>query len=156
VENMNLTPWKSKYLRTSWGNESMLIVASVWDWTRPAENCWRGMLYNYTQAMWEDKLPPNPNKGGDPIVCGTPFHAEGDDGWTLWEPTEYFGCPTIASVKSYNIKVQLASGWTSLANRPTSQRGGSLQCWNSFTYTWVQDDTPIVGPEFNWRARTPN
>lgn len=153
LESMSLQSWQNAYAR---GSDPMYYFTVVKSSDHPGQNCWKALLFNFLTGEWENKLP---DTGNGPVVCGTVHTAEGQNGWTLWEPKydAKIGCPVLPEIRSQQIHVCDTSTmtWVSLANRSPSPRGSSLPCWEDAggPYNWREDSDP-VNELFAWNALT--
>jgi len=155
-ESMTST-WTSKYVRNlTHGQQSKAEGVYYSQVLRDANGCWHAYVYNFSTGYYEEKTPA----GG---WCGASYLAARGFGWTMWElETKSTGCYTFASsIVSSSIKVKAyavpgggyESGELSEEAIAGRHRAG---CFNSGSYTFVENFPPTGALPNFWKAYTPN
>ncbi|MGQ0813773.1 MAG: hypothetical protein ACT4O1_04850 [Gemmatimonadota bacterium] len=140
--------WVGKYVRLyGVGNpavpeEAFYAEVHADNPSNPVGSCWRGLVYNFTAGVWEQKI----------VSCGTSTLS--NYGWTAWESyglQEYNRCPAIPSIQAQWIrKYTTSSTWVEMETADMLLfRSG--YCFDNRIWDVVQP----IGP-YHWKALTPS
>jgi hypothetical protein len=131
--------WVAQYVRPYRGE------ARYWTQVyRDAPNSWKGLLYNFTQGAWEEKV----------AISGSNVSGFGSTGWTMWESHYLMDyaqvCPQFPDIRASGLQLFVNGTWVALDSATSDDTLGPYgQCWVDGTYTFR-----LAKKRDTWLART--
>lgn len=132
--------WVAQYVRPYRGS------ARYWTQVYSDDaNSWKGLLYNFTQGVWEEKV----------AISGLNVSGFGLTGWTMWESHHLMdvaqACPRFPEIRASGLRLSVNGTWVALDSATSDDSLGPYgQCWVDGTYTFR-----LSKKRDNWLARTP-
>ena len=131
--------WVAQYVRSYRGEGRY--------WTQvysDAPNSWKGLLYNFTQGVWEEKV----------AISGSNISGFGSTGWTMWESHYLMDvaqvCPRFPDIRASGLQLSQNGTWVTLDTTNSDDTLGPYGlCWVDGTYTFR-----LAKKRDNWLART--